>query len=121
MTWLAGHPYEPTIAVSGIDKTIKIFSPDARAQYDARRGINIADPDAEANIPSTQNPNTEPREDLGLKSCKRMSDSYQIMSQNDVDRQGGMSEAYITVRAVQPFNILTRRVLFSEWSQWFGT
>lgn len=27
-----------------------------------------------------------------------MHDSYQIMSQNDVDRQGGMNEAFITVR-----------------------
>ncbi|KAK2765408.1 hypothetical protein FQN54_008254 [Arachnomyces sp. PD_36] len=91
-----GHPYEPTIAVSGIDKTIKIFSPDARAQNDARLGINIADPDAAANTSAQEHRNTEPREDLGLKSCKRMNESYQIMSQNDVERQGGMSEAYIT-------------------------
>ncbi|KAF2837813.1 WD40 repeat-like protein [Patellaria atrata CBS 101060] len=34
-----GHPYEPLIAVSGIDHTIKIFSPDARARRDARHGI----------------------------------------------------------------------------------
>ncbi|KAL9637620.1 MAG: hypothetical protein Q9204_001806, partial [Flavoplaca sp. TL-2023a] len=31
-----GHPYEPVLAVSGIDSTIKIFSPDNRAQEDAR-------------------------------------------------------------------------------------
>ena len=37
----SGHPYEPMLAVSGIDHTIKIFSPDTRAQDDARKGINL--------------------------------------------------------------------------------
>lgn len=37
----------------------------------------------------------------GLESRKRIHDSYRIMSQNDVDRRGGMSEAYITVRVLQ--------------------
>ncbi|EEP81871.1 conserved hypothetical protein [Uncinocarpus reesii 1704] len=93
-----GHPYEPTIAVSGIDNTIKIFSPDARAQHDAKIGINIADPDAPANIVSGNNPgvNRTERNTLGLRSRKQMQNSYQIMSQNDVDRQGGMNEAFIT-------------------------
>ena len=36
-----GHPYEPMLAVSGIDYTVKIFSADRRAQHDARQGINI--------------------------------------------------------------------------------
>ena len=36
-----GHPYEPLLAVSGIDHTIKILSSDARAQGDARKGINL--------------------------------------------------------------------------------
>ena len=39
---MTGHPHEPMLAVSGIDHTIKIFSPDQRAQTDARRGINLA-------------------------------------------------------------------------------
>ncbi|KMU86457.1 WD repeat containing protein [Coccidioides immitis H538.4] len=93
-----GHPYEPTLAVSGIDNTIKIFSPDARAQHDASVGINIADPDAQANIVAG-NPaggNRTERSALGLRSRKRMQDSYQITSQNDVNRQGGMNEAFIT-------------------------
>ncbi|RAL02352.1 WD repeat-containing protein [Aspergillus ibericus CBS 121593] len=88
-----GHPYEPTIAASGIDNTIKIFSPDRRAQEDARRGINILDPDNPANKlgfgPTVSAIG-------GLGSRKRLHDSYRIMSQNDVDRQGGMNEAYIT-------------------------
>jgi nuclear receptor interaction protein len=86
-----GHPYEPTIAASGIDNTIKIFSPDRHAQENARRGINILDPDNPANTLGADVAG------IGcLKSCKRIHDSYRIMSQNDVDRQGGMSEAYIT-------------------------
>ncbi|PYH50004.1 WD repeat-containing protein [Aspergillus saccharolyticus JOP 1030-1] len=63
----AGHPYEPTIAASGIDNTIKIFSPDRRAQDDAR--------------PNTLGPHV--RGIGGLSSRKRLHDS-------------GMSEASIT-------------------------
>ncbi|PYH36766.1 WD repeat-containing protein [Aspergillus neoniger CBS 115656] len=88
-----GHPYEPTIAASGIDNTIKVFSSDRRAQEDARRGINILDPDNPANTLGF-GPNVSTIG--GLRSRKRLHDSYRIMSQNDVDRQGGMSEAYIT-------------------------
>ncbi|PYI00982.1 WD40 repeat-like protein [Aspergillus sclerotiicarbonarius CBS 121057] len=88
-----GHPYEPTIAASGIDNTIKIFSPDRRAQEDARRGVNILDPDNPANKLGF-GPNVSAIGGLG--SRKRLHDSYRIMSQNDVDRQGGMNEAYIT-------------------------
>ncbi|KAL4979442.1 hypothetical protein BDW66DRAFT_102764 [Aspergillus desertorum] len=84
-----GHPYEPTIAASGIDDTIKIFSPDQRAQEDARRGINILDPNNPAN--------TLGADYGGLKSAKCMHDSYRIMSENDVQRQGGMSDAFVTV------------------------
>ncbi|KAJ5678503.1 uncharacterized protein N7477_004136 [Penicillium maclennaniae] len=86
-----GHPYEPTLAVSGIDNTIKIFSPDRHAQEQARRGHNILDPDNPANSLGATVHNLG-----GLQSRKRLSDSYRIMSQNDVDRRGGMSEAYIT-------------------------
>ena len=85
---MTGHPYEPTIAASGIDSTIKIYSPDQRAQEDAHRGINVLDPD---------NPTVSAVG--GLRSCKRLDDSYRILSQNDVDRQGGMSDAFVTVRS----------------------
>lgn len=39
---------------------------------------------------------------FGLRSCKRVKNSYQIMSQNDIERQGGLSDAYITVCLVLP-------------------
>ncbi|WEW58768.1 hypothetical protein PRK78_004236 [Emydomyces testavorans] len=104
-----GHPYEPTIAVSGIENTIKIFSPDARAQHDAKVGINIADPDAQANIVAGNPPggNRTERNALGLRSRKRMQDSYQIMSQNDVERQGGMNEAFITPHVEPEYRFLS--------------
>ncbi|KGO76259.1 hypothetical protein PITC_036850 [Penicillium italicum] len=81
-----GHPYEPMIAASGIDNTIKIFSPDQKAQDDARNGENILDPD---------NPSNSLGQNIssigGLESRKRVHESYRIMSQNDVDRRGGRS------------------------------
>ncbi|KNG81769.1 wd and tetratricopeptide repeat protein [Aspergillus nomiae NRRL 13137] len=88
---IQGHPYEPTIAASGIDTTIKIFSADRNAQENARHGINILNPESPANVLSPSVSNIG-----GLKSCKRMHDSYQIMSQNDVERQGGMADANLT-------------------------
>ncbi|KAL4929303.1 WD repeat-containing protein [Aspergillus undulatus] len=90
-----GHPYEPTIAASGIDDTIKIFSPDQRAQEDARNGINILDPNNPAN--------TLGGGYGGLKSAKCMHDSYRIMSENDVQRQGGMSDAFVTRHMLAQF------------------
>lgn len=125
---LQGHPYEPLLAVSGIDHTIKIFSPDSRAREVARlgRGIEAADASAFSSLvfpagvrgrraprPST-NTTSEPAMPLseqqraeddeeyvaanGLRSRRRMHLEYQIVSQNDAERQGGNQEASITVR-----------------------
>lgn len=120
----AGHPYEPVLAVSGIDHTIKIFSPDARAQDDARAGINIAN-QGSSGISSLGHRRTRfhgrrPHADAdqpGLASRKRMHQSHQITSQNDVERQGGNRDAYITVRGRWPPRIA---VDFAEWLGWFG-
>ena len=50
-----------------------------------------------------------------------MHESYQIMSQNDAERQGGMRDAYITVRSDGPFIPLrVVQVGFAEWSSWFA-
>jgi nuclear receptor interaction protein len=43
-----GHPYEPIIAVSGIDSTVKIFGCDARARKDAALGVGVERIDREA-------------------------------------------------------------------------
>ncbi|CAN9315355.1 unnamed protein product [Alternaria alternata] len=116
-----GHPYEPTMAVSGIDHTIKIFSPDAHLQRNARKGVGVqssdpgsfsslnfgrrrrnraAEPSAEAtesesavDAPSDSDDEVAPG---GLSSRKRMHQSYQITSQNDMDRKGGRDDYFIS-------------------------
>ena len=52
--------------------------------------------------------------DGGLASRKRMHNSYQIVSQNDVERQGGMQDAFITVRGPS-FPIRTSPMEFAAW------
>lgn len=113
-----GHPYEPLLAVSGIDKTIKIFSPDSQAQDDARVGVNIG---SSSNDSSGYNSVSERRrrargdaangsesgnsKGQGLSSRKCMHQSYQIISQNDLERQGGgMRHAFITVGSGNPLS-----------------
>lgn len=121
-----GHPYEPMIAVSGIDHTIKVFSPDARAREAARLGNGVEAADA-SNFSSIswmrrrrQNRQAEVTSEPavvagagerrsatddddeyvapgGLASRKRMHLEYQITSQNDAERQGGNQETFITV------------------------
>lgn len=148
---VTGHPYEPLLAVSGIDHTIKCFSPDNRSQREARLGINLGvtsnqstgfsrlspssrsrlalsratagrqpvrdanDSDSTMQLSPTgfDAPDEAERDDNdvidelegiratgngGLASRKRMHDSYQITTQNDLERQGGMRDAHITVR-----------------------
>ncbi|KAF1947342.1 WD40 repeat-like protein [Clathrospora elynae] len=115
---IQGHPYEPTLAVSGIDHTIKIFSPDTHLQRNARRGIGVhsSDPNSFSSLywsrrrRTTQEarPYSEPATEAlsdgesdeevaqnGLSSRKRMHQSYQIMSQNDMDRKGVRDDYFI--------------------------
>ena len=42
-----GHPYEPIVAVSGIDSTVKIFGVDGRARRDACLGVGVEEVDRE--------------------------------------------------------------------------
>jgi nuclear receptor interaction protein len=119
----AGHPYEPTMAVSGIDHTIKIFSPDSRDQRNARKGIGVQSSDAggfstlnwgrrrrpEA-TEATDEDDPRPAEALsdsdeevasnGLRSRKRMHEAYQITSKNDMDRKGGREDYFISVSRI---------------------
>lgn len=130
-----GHPYETMLAVSGIDHTIKIFSPDARAREAARLGRGIeahdasefsslawpprfggrrrasrrstshSEPEGGATSEPAVTRHEEDDEDdnddyvapAGLGSRRRLHESYQIMQQNDVERQGGNQDAFITV------------------------
>lgn len=100
-----GHPYEPVLAVSGIDHTIKIFSPDYRAQTDAQAGINISSAtNGSSGFSSVSgrrragrgSNNGDSSREEGLSSRKRMQQHYQIVSQNDMQRKGGMRDAFIT-------------------------
>ncbi|KAG8623676.1 hypothetical protein KVT40_008652 [Elsinoe batatas] len=122
---IQGHPYEPMLAVSGIDDTIKIFSPDARARQAARLGQDVAAADASTfsslswparargrRVPRTASdaatsepavPGQEQHDEddeyvapSGLASRKRIEQEYQIRNENDRARQGGNQEAYIT-------------------------
>ena len=106
------------MAVSGIDHTIKVFSPDTAAQRNARKGIGVHSADrglsslgfrrrrrprrpsatsaseltrdASLSEDDDDDDDAEVTED-GLKSRKAMHDQYQITSQNDMDRKGGES------------------------------
>lgn len=113
-----GHPYEPLLAVSGIDKTIKIFSPDSQAQDDARIGVNIGSAsNGSSGYNSVSERRRRARDDSakgsesgnskgqGLSSRKCMHQSYQIICQNDLERQGGgMRHAFITVCSGNPLS-----------------
>ena len=116
------------LAVSGIDHTIKIFSPDARAREAARLGRGIEAHDASefsslawpprfgrrrvsrrSESQTTSEPAVAAAPDefddeyvtpTGLASRKRMHESYQIMQQNDVERQGGNQDAFVSVRQI---------------------
>jgi hypothetical protein len=104
------------MAVSGIDHTIKIFSPDARDQRNARKGVGVqsSDPGSFSSLNWGRQRRTQstsegerPAEDLsdsdeevamnGLRSRKRMHEAYQIISQNDMDRKGGREDYFISV------------------------
>ncbi|KAA8893661.1 wd and tetratricopeptide repeat protein [Sphaerosporella brunnea] len=93
-----GHPYEPTIAVSGIDYTVKLFSPDSQAQqeFGERAGPEnmIADGDNEYS---------------GRASRRRLHNSQPIMNQNAVTSETGINNAVITV------SLSGIAISFAEW------
>lgn len=97
---IQGHPYEPLIACSGIDSTIKIFSPDQKMQEDARNGVNLLNPGGAGTSSlrfAGRRMRQEPVSDRsGLESKKCMDRSYQIMAENDAARQGGLGDAVLT-------------------------
>ena len=86
-----GHPYEPMLAVSGIDNTVKIFSPDQIAQ-----AAFIDQPGAEGQA------NEDDDDVTGLppgsrRSRRRLHQEYRIRSHNEAMRDNGVQEALITV------------------------
>ena len=109
-----GHPYEPLIACSGIDSTVKIFGSGAREQEDAAQGIGVANPGGSVHSSlrlggmrarmARRNDEGNGREEgegdvttEGLRSRKAIGRMYTITSQNDVDRRRGAGDAFMTV------------------------
>ncbi|EPS43821.1 hypothetical protein H072_2086 [Dactylellina haptotyla CBS 200.50] len=95
-----GHPTEPMLAVSGIDDTIKIFSPDRQLQDRARQGIGMYN-------------------DQPLSSRQRFQQKEKIIGDNEIARQNGLSDAVITVslrRALRNRIALS----FGEWVHLLG-
>jgi len=121
------HPYEPMLAVSGIDSTVKIFSPDQHARRAAAsgHGVTAADSSTFSSIrPSRRstaaNNTAPPQETKGneddmsdnetqppaapekrLESRKRMHRQYQITSENDMERRSGMHSSYVSRSMMQ--------------------
>jgi DDB1- and CUL4-associated factor 6 len=117
-----GHPYEPMIACSGIDSTVKIFGPagESRERHAAEKGVDIANPGGTVhsslrfggrrNARHRGNGEAEDGDDddgdeaasRGLKSRRAMHRSYEITSQNDVGRRRNADEiGYGTVSSME--------------------
>ncbi|KIW58191.1 hypothetical protein, variant [Exophiala xenobiotica] len=115
-----GHPYEPMIAVSGIDSTVKIFGPgaDSRERYNAQRGIDVANPGGGVHSSlrlGRQRSSRRMRHDDdddddesdieedngGLESRRAMHREYEITSQNDVERRRGAGDTIVTVGTIE--------------------
>ncbi|EXJ77169.1 hypothetical protein A1O3_10327 [Capronia epimyces CBS 606.96] len=89
-----GHPYEPMIACSGIDSTVKIFGTggDSREREKAERGIDVANPGGGSDAAAEEDGNSSKR----LRSRRAMHRSYEIITQNDVERTRGAGDTYVT-------------------------
>ncbi|CCX14282.1 Similar to Uncharacterized WD repeat-containing protein C609.03; acc. no. O94527 [Pyronema omphalodes CBS 100304] len=88
-----GHPVEPMLAVSGIDETVKIFSPDGLRQEKF----------------------AEWSESMGrTPGRKRWEDRERILGRNRVENQGGLGSAVFTV------SFEGVRLRFAEWVEMLG-
>ncbi|KIW13847.1 hypothetical protein PV08_06627 [Exophiala spinifera] len=118
-----GHPYEPMLAVSGIDSTVKIFGlgGDSRERYNAAQGIDVANPgggehsslrfggrrrrrrrmgyggDDEDSGDDDDDEENGTSANGGLASRRAMQHEYTITSQNDAARRQGAGETFVTV------------------------
>ncbi|KAI5801240.1 wd and tetratricopeptide repeat protein [Geopyxis carbonaria] len=85
---ITGHPYEPLMAVSGIDHTVKLFSPDRVMQHEF--GAAGTDEDI--------NPQRNTMEYSGRVSRRQMLHMHGITSQNQMMNESGVPGAVFTVR-----------------------
>jgi len=125
---VTGHPYEPQLAVSGIDHTVKIFSPDQAAQSEFLDQERI------------HGPRNDEENDYGAHfdcdsnhegSRRRLQHEYRIRSQNDAMRDTGVQEALVTVSNALRIlslpvlqllgNSKQKTLLGSPWGRRFGS
>ena len=127
-----GHPYEPIIACSGIDSTVKIFGSggDNREREAVEKGIDIANPGGSVHSSlrfggrrarRTRGADTEDSDDAeenetstsrGLPSRRAMHRSYEITSQNDVERRRSAGDNFVTVGSME--ELLARAWIMSS-------
>jgi nuclear receptor interaction protein len=130
-----GHPYEPMIACSGIDSTVKIFGPggDNRERTKAAQGIDVANPAGSAHSSlrfgirrrarQLQRVDHDVDDDDGdeagertmaggLTSRRAMHRSYEITSQNDVERRRDAGDTFVTVGSME--ELLARAWIMSS-------
>lgn len=81
-----GHPYEPLLAVSGIDYTVKLFSPDLEMQREFGENAGAENMTGQGE-----------KSHSGPASRRRLQDSQRIIGQNAVLSETGLTNAVITV------------------------
>jgi len=86
-----GHPYEPLLAVSGIDYTVKLFSPDQELQREFGK-MTEADAGHES---------TGQEEYSGYGSRRKLSERDHVTRQNAVASETGVTNAVITFLPLQ--------------------
>lgn len=85
---IQGHPTQPMLAVSGIDDTVKIFSPDRAAQASFRRAALLENGADEKDLDGVEMLADPDEPDPEGVSRRRLYDVYQILSNNESAREG---------------------------------
>jgi nuclear receptor interaction protein len=93
-----GHPYEPLLAVSGIDYTVKLFSPDFELQreFGEKAGAENMCGEGETGY-------------SGRASRRRLQNAQRITNQNAITSKTGINNTVITV------SLSGIAISFAEW------
>jgi len=98
---VVGHPYEPLLAASGIDYTVKLFSPDSKLQQEfgekAQAKEEAVSGETEWNY-------------SGPASRRLLNRSKNIIDQNRVNSETGVTNTILTVRIISD-----NAISFAEW------
>jgi nuclear receptor interaction protein len=89
-----GHPTHPLLAVSGIDYTIKLFSPDRAAQH--AFGLSATEQNTGHSNSAIYS---------GKASRRKLHEQHRITSQNEVMSENGL-----------PGTVFTVSLSFGEWA-----